>query len=78
MNTKNLKGGEIIKQNHPYAYLVSEIARYRYVNNLTNKDLAKKTGLSRAKIAAFITGTRVNAKTAKKLAETIGLGEERR
>ena len=62
---------DIIKQNHPYAELVAEIARYRYVNNITNKDLAKKTGLSRAKIAAFITGTRVDEQTAKILSVAV-------
>lgn len=49
-----------------------KIADYRYTNNTNNKDIAKLAHISRAKLAAFIAGTRVDEKTAQKISAAIG------
>lgn len=49
-----------------------KIADYRYTNNTNNKDIAKLAHISRAKLAAFIAGTRVDEKTAHKISAAIG------
>ena len=63
-----------IKHNHPYKELVRQIADYRYTNNTNNEDIAKLAGISRAKLAAFITGERVDDDTARAIAKAIGYG----
>lgn len=72
MNTKKQREEAIfIKQNHPYADLVLKINTFRYKYGVTNQSLADRAGLSRAKVAAFITGARVDKQTADKLAMAI-------
>lgn len=68
----------LIKPNHPYEWLVRKIADYRYANNCTNQTVADMAGLKRSKVVAFIAGTRVDKKTADKIAEAIGAEKEAR
>lgn len=63
-----------IKHNHPYKELVRQIADYRYTNNTNNKSIAASAGISHAKLAAFITGERVDDDTARAIAKAIGGG----
>lgn len=63
-----------MKHDHPYKELVRQIADYRYTNNTNNQEIANATGISRAKLAAFITGERVDDDTARTIAKAIGYG----
>ncbi len=60
-----------MKENHPYRDLVGEIAKYRQINSCTNREIGKLAHLSRAKVSAFIAGTRVDDDTARSIARAI-------
>ena len=59
---------------HPYKELVGSIRVYRAANDCTNKDVAKRAGISYAKLVAFIANTRVDDDTARAIAKAIGYG----
>lgn len=51
-----------------------KIADYRYTNNTTNGKIAAMAHISRAKLAAFITGARIDDDTARAISKAIGYG----
>lgn len=63
-----------MQNNHPYANLVRSIRIYRAENNCTNKDIAKRAGISYAKLGAFIANSRVDDDTARAISKAIGYG----
>lgn len=63
-----------MQKKHPYEELVSSIRVYRAVNRCTNKEVAKRSGISYAKLVAFISNTRVSDDTARSIAKAIGYG----
>lgn len=72
INTK--KESDFMQNAHPYKELVKGIRVYRAENNCTNKDVAKLSGISYAKLNAFICNTRVDDDTARAIAKAIGYG----
>lgn len=61
-------------KNHPYADLVRSIRVYRAENGCTNKELAKRAGISYSKLSAFIANSRVDDDTARTISKAIGYG----
>ena len=56
-----------------YEGLKAEVAKIRWEQKLTNQDIAKKIGVSKSTVAAFMCGARESDTTAKALAKAFNL-----